>query len=229
MNVDAFNGICGIGTWVTILYGGACHGTKTTSRAQFRGSKLESGIWVANPTEGHPNIWCSLNDLYPVVAPPEDQEQKPEPVRGPEPEQSKSCVGCKYLYCENTHRKNYQGVLCALDNNLNLGTELPDDWHEPTSKCPELDDSRCTEYLAGETMELPEDIMCGPADYLEDQDQIAAISAHAGRGPHGGHQCTDAQIEEKIKGFAKKNATGPALWHMAQAARWISANKQAKP
>lgn len=117
-----------------------------------------------------------------------------------------SCVGCKFLYAQDTGYSNYTvidiDIECALNRNENLPAVRPDDWGgriwpEVIPASPENDrwsatqDSRCERYAidqTGEVVHLDIDNENGPADFTSDSEVIAAICADTGRKPHGGYE-----------------------------------------
>lgn len=103
--------------------------------------------------------------------------------------ESKSCVGCKYLYSIGLGYSNYtwldNEVRCALGRNPNLGAEEPSDWNKSPDNWQCTKDSRCELYANGEYIALDVDGENGPADFSADEEQIAAICSSSGRGRHG--------------------------------------------
>jgi hypothetical protein len=102
---------------------------------------------------------------------------------------SQSCVGCKYLYLKEDGYSNYTvtdvDVLCALERNPELPAPLPDDWRKEPDNWPRTNVSRCSQYGKGPEVRLDVDRMDGPADFTDDEEQIAAICAHASIERHG--------------------------------------------
>jgi hypothetical protein len=100
-----------------------------------------------------------------------------------------SCVGCKFLYRQDDGYSNYtvtdSEVRCALDKNPNLPAPFPYDWIQDVDNWPRTGASRCERYGPGPFIELDVDKEVGPADSSTDEEQIAAICAHANIGPHG--------------------------------------------
>ncbi len=101
----------------------------------------------------------------------------------------KSCVGCKFLYSEGQGYSNYTWedteVRCAKDKNQNLPAPEGCDWTPHCDNWPKTNASRCELYAAGEMVALDVDGDDGPATYTQDEEAIAAICAHSGRGRTG--------------------------------------------
>lgn len=103
----------------------------------------------------------------------------------------KSCVGCKFLYTEGSGYSNYTwedtDVMCAQEKNPNLPASKPYDWKRSDDNWPTTNASRCELYATheGDLVELDIDGEDGPADYTSDEEAIAAICQHSGRGRNG--------------------------------------------
>jgi hypothetical protein len=101
----------------------------------------------------------------------------------------KSCVGCKFLYGQGTGYSNWTwldtDISCAKDKNPNLPAEEGSDWTKEHDNWPKTRDSRCELYAPGEMVTLDVDGEDGPGDYTDDEETIAAICAHSGRGRNG--------------------------------------------
>lgn len=101
----------------------------------------------------------------------------------------KSCVGCKYLYSEGQGYSNWTwmdtDIRCAKDKNPNLPAEEGSDWVREPDNWDKTNLSRCDLYAPGEMVEMDVDGEDGPADYTNDEEAIAAICEHSGRGRNG--------------------------------------------
>ena len=100
-----------------------------------------------------------------------------------------SCIGCKYLYTKGVGYSNWthldDDVYCAKNRNPNLPSAEPYDWNRVNDNWPKTNTSRCEWYSAGEMVRLDVDGYDGPADYINDEEVIAAICEHSGRGRNG--------------------------------------------
>lgn len=67
----------------------------------------------------------------------------------------------------------------------NLPAEKPYDWRDTPDNWPKTNESRCELYQSGEFVALDVDGEDGPADYTSDEEAIAAICEHSGRGRNG--------------------------------------------
>ena len=103
----------------------------------------------------------------------------------------KSCVGCKFLYTQGRGYSNYTwletDVDCAKDKNPNLPREEPADWNMKEDNWPATMGGRCSLYELGEMVALDVEGEDGPADCTQDEETIAAVCEHSGRGRHGGY------------------------------------------
>ena len=101
----------------------------------------------------------------------------------------KSCVGCKFLYSEGQGYSNYTWedteVRCAKDKNPNLPAPEGCDWTPQGDNWPKTNTSRCELYAPGGMVTLDVDGEDGPATYTQDEEAIAAICEHSGRGRTG--------------------------------------------
>jgi hypothetical protein len=74
-----------------------------------------------------------------------------------------SCVGCQYMYFQDTGYSNYTvletEVRCALDLNPNLPADKPYDWmyskDGSKNNWPKTNESRCMSFLAGNPWDPP--------------------------------------------------------------------------
>lgn len=105
---------------------------------------------------------------------------------------STSCVGCKFLYGQGCGYSNYTWesteIRCALEKNPALPADEP---HFDWSKSADADnwratkDGRCDSFSPGEYLCLDVDGDDGPADFVQDEEQISAICKDSGRGRNG--------------------------------------------
>ena len=96
----------------------------------------------------------------------------------------KSCVGCKFLYMQDTGYSNYTvegtDAICAKGRNPNLGAEVPYDWKQNPDNWSATNESRCELYEFSEiTVSLDVDGECKAAAQTDDAEVIAAIDGES--------------------------------------------------
>lgn len=88
---------------------------------------------------------------------------------------SKSCVGCKFLYEQDSGYSNYTvmdtSVVCAKDLNKDLPSDEPYDWRKEPDNWPKTMYGRCDQYAVGPSIHLDVD----GEDYVEDQTEDAEV------------------------------------------------------
>ena len=71
---------------------------------------------------------------------------------------NKSCIGCKFLYCQDIGYSNYTvtdtEVFCAKNLNPNLPADEPYDWNQNDDNWLRTSESRCDQYAAGPMIHL---------------------------------------------------------------------------
>ena len=96
---------------------------------------------------------------------------------------SKSCVGCKYLFRQDTGYSNYTvletEIDCIRNRNSNLPQNEPYDWKEDAAEdnWPATNDSRCELYAEGPQVYLDCDGEEKPEDFTTDAEVLAAFAA----------------------------------------------------
>ena len=102
-----------------------------------------------------------------------------------------SCVGCKFLYLQDTGYSNYTvldtDVNCAIGRNVHLPAEMPYDWQEDPDNWPATQDSRCERYVLGNQVHLDVEGEVSAKDCTDDPEVIDAIdgSPEQHRDSHG--------------------------------------------
>lgn len=97
--------------------------------------------------------------------------------------------GVQVLYSEGQGYSNYtwseNEVRCAKDKNKNLPADAPFGWNIQNDNWPNTSESRCDLYAPGEMVAMDVEGDDGPADHTQDEEAIAAICEHSGRGRTG--------------------------------------------
>ena len=98
------------------------------------------------------------------------------------PEQS--CLGCKFLYTQDSGWSNWTveetEVRCALRANPNLPADQPWNWTTGGGdNWPATNASRCVNFAAGPSVSLDVEGETHPRDCTDDPETIAAVCAHA--------------------------------------------------
>lgn len=101
-----------------------------------------------------------------------------------------SCIGCKFLYKEDSGYSNYTveetTVNCAIRRNPNLPSSEPYDWYSrgmdaDNDNWPRTNDSRCDRFSPGKYIWLDVDHEEKISELSDDPEQVAAIQEHSGR------------------------------------------------
>ncbi len=97
----------------------------------------------------------------------------------------KSCIGCKYMYGQDSGYSNYTventAIICALNKNKNLPKDEPHNWNQENDNWPATMDSRCDSYSAGGMVRLDVDGEDLVEDQTDDLEQLKAIKEDCGR------------------------------------------------
>lgn len=99
---------------------------------------------------------------------------------------SKSCIGCKFLYCQDFGYSNWtveeSMIDCAKDMNENLPDDEPCDWNhkEDADNWPKTNTSRCSEFSEGEMIVLDVEGFINPHEETDDAEQAEAVAKHSG-------------------------------------------------
>lgn len=95
----------------------------------------------------------------------------------------KSCVGCKFLYAQDTGYSNYTvmdtEIDCALNRNPNLPATEPYGRREDPDNWDATKESRCDRYAEGPMVHLDVDGEVTAANSTDDPEVIEAIDGPA--------------------------------------------------
>ena len=95
---------------------------------------------------------------------------------------NKSCVGCKYLFAQDTGYSNYTvldtTIDCMRSRNPKLPADEPYDWTESPDNWPRTNTGRCELYVEGPRVHLDCDGEETVESQTNDPEVIAAYKAN---------------------------------------------------